>query len=226
MSLYGVVTRVVKPHTTFRLATKTTTPLSSKYGLDRGTPINRYWIEKAVSLWKSDIRGRVLEIGDRRYTKQFGAEAVTTSDILDIVETNTDATIIGDLRDLKERVQDNTYDCIVLTHVLGMIDDYPSAIRECYRILKPGGVLLVTVAAFSPVQEVQDSFWRFTVAGARYAFSRVFSDVTVQHYGNVYSGQAFWVGMAQEELTPDELNFDDPRYPCVVAVRAIKEATV
>lgn len=217
---------MLKPKSSFRLGTKTTIPLSTKYGLDRGTPVNRYWIKKAIALWKSDIRGTVLEIGDRRYTSEFGGQAVKRSDILDIVKTNSAATIIGDLRNVKKQIKNNTYDCIILTHVLGMIDDYSAAIRECHRILKPGGVLLVTVAAFSPVLEQASSYWRFTEAGAKYAFSGVFSKTTVQSYGNVYSGQAFWVGMSQEELTREELDFDDERYPCVIAIRAVKEDNV
>lgn len=226
MQVYRFGTRLAKPVSGYPLGVKTTVPLSAKYGLDRGTPINRYWIEKAIALWQTDIHGRVLEIGDNRYTTKFGGDRVTTSDVLDIVSTNSAATIIGDLRTQISDIQPNTYDCVILTHVLGMIDDYPAAIRECYRIIKPGGVLLGTVAAFSPVQELADSYWRFTVAGARYAFGQVFSTVTVRNFGNVYSGQAFWVGMAQEELTRQELDFDDPRYPCVIAVRAVKETAV
>lgn len=224
--LYGRIVRVVKPKSLFPLALNTPQPLSTKYGLDRGTPVNRYWIRKAIATWKSDITGTVLEIGDRRYTTEFGKQSVKKSDILDIVPTNSTATIIGDLRNVKEQIKNNTYDCIILTHVLGMIDDYPAAIRECHRILKPGGVMLVTVSSFSPVLEEAASYWRFTVAGAKYAFSQVFSKITVQSYGNVYSGQAFWVGMAQEELSVSELDYDDPRYPCVIAIRAVKEDKV
>ena len=39
------------------------TPISKDWGYDRGKPIDRYYIERFLSLYKEDIRGRVLEVG-------------------------------------------------------------------------------------------------------------------------------------------------------------------
>lgn len=199
-------------------------PLSTKFGFDRGTPIDRYWIEKFLAANSKDIHGWVLEITDNYYTKIFGAGAVTKSEVLDINRKNKQATIYGDLRSLKKTITTNTYDCIILTHVLGMIDEYEMAVSEIHRILKPGGVLLLTSATMGPVFDQETNFWRFTSSGARHLFTKYFGkNVHVQTYGNVLAGQAFWVGMAQEELTRQELDFNDPRYPCIVTVKAVKK---
>jgi SAM-dependent methyltransferase len=199
------------------------TPLSTKFGFDRGTPIDRYWIETFLKDRKTLIKGRVLEITDSTYTKRFGENRVTGADVLDINMKNKQATIYGDLRNLRKVVRDNTYDTIILTHVLGMIDNIDGALGEVYRILKPGGTLLVTSSCMGPIYDANTNFWRFTPAGARYLFAKQFGKkVTVSSYGNVFSGQAFWTGMAQEELTHKELNYNDPRYPCIVAVVAKK----
>jgi len=107
---------------------------------------------------------------------------------------------------------------------LGMIDDFDAVIKHCYRVLKPKGVVLVTSASLSPTYQPKSSYWRFTPQGLKYAFGRHFpvKNITVSSYGNVRAGQALWVGMAQEDLTRKDLEFNDPRFPCVVTLKAVK----
>lgn len=205
--------RTLKPKSGYSLA-----PLSAKFGFDRGTPIDRLWIENFLETNCHFITGHVLEITDATYTKKFGQAKI--SDVLDINPKNTKANIIGDLRNLKN-IKNNTYDCIILTHVLGLIDDLPSAVSEIHRILKVGGTVLVTSSCLSPDYDHQ-AYWRFTENGLRYLFDKKFS-VTTNSYGNVLAGQAFWVGMSQQDLTAEQLNFNDPRYPCVVTLCATKK---
>ncbi len=216
------VTRVVKPGKTYWLATRSIKPLSSKFGFDRGTPIDRFWIEKFIKENAKDIKGRVLEIGDNRYTKAYGKD-VTKSEVLDVDSKNSKANIIADLRKMP-KVPSNTYDCVIVTHVLGMVDEVDSAVSELHRILKPGGIILATSASLSPTYDLTNNYWRFTPAGFKYLFEKHFAknNISCQSFGNVLTGQAFWAGLAQEDLTKKELEFDDPHYPCVVAIRAKK----
>ena len=72
-------------------------PVSRYWGYDRGQPIDRYYIEKFLAANAEHIRGRVLEIGDKSYTRQYGGEHVTVSDVLHVIEGNPAATIVGDL---------------------------------------------------------------------------------------------------------------------------------
>src|SRR5204863_7186517 len=73
-----------------------TTPLSQHYGRDRGTPIDRYYIDRFPVAERAAIRGTVLEVLNREYTERFG-EGVEHSDVLDIDPANSDATIVADL---------------------------------------------------------------------------------------------------------------------------------
>ena len=73
------------------------TPISREFGFDRGLPVDRYYIENFLTHHADDIRGRVLEIGDNSYTRRFGGDHVTKSDVLHVVEGNPQATIVGDL---------------------------------------------------------------------------------------------------------------------------------
>jgi hypothetical protein len=56
-------------------------PISSIFGFDRGLPVDRYYIEKFLSAQSADIYGRVLEIGDDRYTRKFGGDRVAGSSL-------------------------------------------------------------------------------------------------------------------------------------------------
>jgi hypothetical protein len=38
-----------------------TTALSNRYGYDRGTPIDRFYIERFLDEYRHEVRGRVLE---------------------------------------------------------------------------------------------------------------------------------------------------------------------
>jgi SAM-dependent methyltransferase len=211
------------PNSKHALAIRKLQPLSTKFGFDRGTPIDRYWIESFLKQHANFIKGNCMEIGDDRYTKQFGTDKVTHIEIVDINEQNKKATIYGDLRSIPQ-IKDNTFDTIVLTHVLGMIDDLDSAVKEIYRILKPGGTVLVTVACLAPIFEGNAGNWRIMPGGAKYLFEKHFTSelVKIKTYGNVYSGQCFWVGMSQEELSTEELEFNDPNFPCITTIVATK----
>ncbi|MCL4535911.1 MAG: class I SAM-dependent methyltransferase [Bacteroidetes bacterium] len=211
----------------FRTPERALQPISSKYGFDRGKPIERYYIESFLEENKGYIKGRCLEVQNNDYTMRFGGERVARSDILDIDTGNKHASIYGDLRELGESIPGDTYDCLVVTQTLGMIDDYGAAIRECHRILKPGGTMLVTGSAMGPMFSPGTVYWRMTPDSARYTFGKCFDPegLFIRSYGNVLAGQCYWVGLASDELTTGELEHNDPRFPIITAVRATKQAT-
>lgn len=215
--------RRLKPASSYWMLVRSTKPLSTKMGFDRGTPIDRFYIEQFLHECKVDIYGMCLEIGDNRYTNTYGGEKVKFGDVLDFNVRNKKATIIGDLRNLSH-VADNSYNCIILTNVLGLIDDYDSAISTIYRILKKDGILLCAGSCLPITRSVEGAFWRFTKAGSEYIFKKRFgaSNVSVHTYGNLLVASSILAGMSQEDLKQEELLHNDPHYPCVVTVRAKK----
>ncbi len=218
-----VLVRTFIPHASYYLfgvPTRSTKPLSDHFGYDRGTPIDRYYIEEFLSKNAHLITGICLEIESTMYIEKYGS-GVIRADALDINPANKSAAIIADLRSMPQ-VPSETYDCLVLTSTFGMIDDLDSAVSECYRILKPGGVLLATLSAINRVEYPEANFWAFRSASAKYIFGKYFQNVNVESYGNVLVGQAFLVGQSLQDLAPKELNTHDPHYPVVIAVRAKK----
>lgn len=190
----------------------------------KGKHIDRFYIERFLEKNSGFIHGKCLEIGDNVYTLQFGNKNVSKSDILDINAENVKATIYGDLKNLRKEIADNTYDCIILTQTLQYVDDYSAAIRECYRILKPGGAVLATLPTVARIgyAGVEGDYWRFTKAGGKYAFSQVFKDVQAETFGNLRTAFKSLVGAFQEFSTKKEMEYNDPNFPSLVTIKAIK----
>lgn len=202
-----------------------TTPISEHWGFDRGTPVDRYYIERFLEERSKDIRGRVLEVMDSRYTERFGSD-VEASDVLDIDSANPRATLVADLA-AAEEIPSESFDCLILTQVLQYIYEVESAIGEAHRLLRPGGVLLATVPAVSKIDRsagVQGDFWRFTRASCARLFGEVFGEdnITVQAHGNVLAAIGFLAGLAREDLTDKELDVQDDFFPVLVTARAVK----
>src|SRR5215212_1087219 len=199
-------------------------PRSEGWGFDRGRPVDRYYIDSFLEGHRRDIHGRVLEILNSEYTRRFGSR-IDQADILDIDASNRQATVVADLA-AADSISDDSFDCFILTQTLQLIYDVKSAIAHSYRILRPGGVLLVTIPAVSRLAgEGYTDYWRFTPASCACLFGEVFGpdQVVITAYGNVLSAIAFLEGMACEELSKRELDMNDERYPVLLAIRAVKQ---
>lgn len=203
------------------------TPVSPHFGLERGQPLDRYYIERFLEVHRSDIRGRVLEAGDRAYTTRFGGAAVGRSDVLNVRPGSPETTIVADLAS-GEGVPRSAFDCILLTQVLHLIYDTTAAIGHCHAALRPGGVLLATLPGISQISRIDaerwGDHWRFTSASARRAFDSWFpeSAVEISAHGNVLVAAAFLYGLCVGDLRSDWLDYRDPDYELLITVRAVR----
>lgn len=201
-------------------------PVSADWGWDRGLPIDRYYLEQFLSACARDVQGRVLEIGDDRYTRKLGGNRVASIDVLDRVPDNPRATIVADLADAPQ-LAPAVFDCIILPQTLQFVYDVRAAIATVSRVLAPGGVVLATVPGITPVRHDDPSgawYWGFTTSSARRLFHDAFpaANVTVSAYGNLLAAVSFLRGIASEELSSGELACVDPRYEVLITVRAVK----
>jgi SAM-dependent methyltransferase len=202
---------------------KRLSPIGRDFGWDRGTPVDRYYIESFLARNSTDVRGRVLELASNDYTKRFGSARVLQSDVLSLKPTNPNATIVGDLARAGS-LPDAAFDCIIFTQALQYIFDTRAAIETLHRALKPGGVLLATAPGVTHV-DVLPWYWTFTAGSLGRLLAEQFGNesVTVEAHGNVLAATAFLYGLVIEELEPADLDFDDANYPVAVAGRAVKQ---
>jgi SAM-dependent methyltransferase len=150
------------------------TPLSDDFGSDRGLPVDRFYIEDFLRRYRADVAGRVLEIGEDTYTRRFGGDRVTSSDVLHVKLGNPAATIVDDLSTART-LPEGAFDCAIVTQTLHLIWDVPAALRNLRRILKPGGVLLATFPGISQVDQGEWGetwYWAFTLKSSERAAVR------------------------------------------------------
>ncbi len=206
------------------------TPISAIFGMDRGLPIDRYYIEHFLRTYENDIQGRVLELGDPFYINKFGGEKVSQADILHYTDGNEQATIIADLTDA-DHIPSNSFDCIIFTQTIQMIYEPKLALLTLHRILKPGGVLLLTSAGIAKIgrrlgRDDWGEYWHFTTQSTEAIARETFpgASLDVSSYGNVLTAASFLHGLASEELTAQELDHRDPDFEVLVTLRAQKTA--
>ena len=201
-----------------------TTPVSRAFGFDRGTPLDRVYIERFLNKAIKDISimpSSVLEVGDNKYSKMLFGSSKAQLDILDY-SSGEDLTKIDTLPCEK-------YDVFICTQVLNYIYDVRKAIAGMYQVLKPGGVLLCTVAGNIAQVSKADyikwgDYWRFTDMSINKLFVEMFGEnIEVESFGNAAVATAFIQGLCAEEL-PDNLlwNGNDSEYAIIHTIKAVK----
>jgi hypothetical protein len=186
--------------------------------------VDRYYIEDFLARNADDIHGRVLEVQDASYALHYGADRVTSVDVLDYTASNPNATLVADLNEARS-LPAGIFDCVILTQTLPLIRDLENAISNIHSSLRDNGVLLATFPGISQLTETPgDFFWRLTPGSAWHLFGKHFSreQLEVTQRGNVLAAAAFLFGIASDELKIEELEENDPRYDLVVCVRAVR----
>jgi SAM-dependent methyltransferase len=89
------------------------------------------------------------------------------------------------------------FDTIVATEVLEHLRDPRTAVGEMYRLLKDGGVCLLSTRFIHPIHGSPMDFYRFTADGLRHLFSD-FAEVEVVPLGNRI--QALWLLLTHNHI--------------------------
>lgn len=198
--------------------------VSRQMGFDRGTPIDRFYIEKFINAQRRYITGNVMEIGDNGYTTQFGSNIsesyVLTADA-NTKECGQSKVIAGDLQGGSMR--EGFLDCFILTQTLPFIYDVRSAAANIVKMLKSGGVALVTVSGITMVSAYDDSswghYWGFTETSLRKIFEESVrpEQIEIYSYGNPKTASANLYGLCVEDLNSTDFETDDILTPTIIA---------
>ena len=136
----------------------------------------------------------------------------------------------------------NSVDLVLCTDTLQYVPDAANAVEEMRRVLKPGGVLLLSTRGGYP--EHHDELWRFLPDGLRH-LARRFASVETRYEGGTGSGlmttinvqlhrqiaSARGARLATRSTIPllnlvglalDRVTHEDTRLSCGVSMRAIK----
>lgn len=73
--------------------------------------------------------------------------------------------IVGDIHALP--IGDNEYDCVFCTGTLEHVADPWQAVKELYRVTRPGGIIHIDVPFIQSYHADPTDYWRFTLEGLR-----------------------------------------------------------
>jgi SAM-dependent methyltransferase len=143
------------------------TPRTSAYGERALSPVDRFGVWLSLRALRRDVdwsaRPRVLDLGCgyeahllRTLNPRIGAATAVDVALAPAVAASGVRAIEAPIEQALPGLEDGSADVVLAISVLEHLDDDLGALRECRRVLAPGGVLAVNVPTWlgKPVLEV------------------------------------------------------------------------
>ena len=148
--------------------------------LRRGGSLPRQSLDRMLRFHLPDLNApRVLDLGSKRapYRAWITCRQYHALDI--VLEGRPD--IVGDGHRLP--IRSNTYDAVIATQVLEHCHTPHRVAEEVHRVLRPGGLFVVSVPFVYAIHGDPCDFWRFTEYALRHIL-RQFAEVQIWAMGN------------------------------------------
>jgi SAM-dependent methyltransferase len=195
-------------------------PICKRFGFSRGTPIDRYYLDKFVAQIRNRVVGATVEIGGARQNRElYRLTNVSEYTAID-AEAHDYVDVVGDAHESSLLAPDSA-DSILAFNVLEHCADPWLVARNMHRWLRTGGCAFCMVPNAQRVHNFPRDYWRPLPDGVNWLF-RDFGSRELSQYGNPTSVIASHLGIAAEELTQAELDAQHPDYPvatCIVATK-------
>jgi SAM-dependent methyltransferase len=165
---------------------------------------NQWCLDFANKLPPLDPSSVVIELGARNVNgslRNLLEKKVQRWVGVDITE-GSGVDILADAKDLRAHFPLPSFDLVVSTEMLEHCPDWRTVVRETVRVLKPGGILLLTTRA--PGFELHDypgDYNRFTLYDLRRIFTPLGSIIAMEH--DMTLGWPCGVGIIVRRDSPD-----------------------
>lgn len=143
---------------------------------------------------KTHFNGSIIDIGcGTKPYKEMMSPYVSAHIGVDHEETfhgKDNIDLFGTAYDIP--ADDASFDSALCTAVLEHLEEPEQALRECFRVLKPGGVAIYSVPFIWQLHEVPRDFYRFSKYGLDYLFKKAEFEVV-----EIKALSGFWVTFGQ-----------------------------
>jgi len=147
----------------------------------------RYYLDEVLT--KTHFHGKVLDVGGKKENKRGifrpPLDNVDAWEYLNI-DGSTNPDYHCDASDIP--VADSSFDTLLLTEVLEHLKEPEDVLRECYRVLKKGGNLIITMPFLYPVHADPYDFQRWTDVGIGRNLEKIgFKDIKIEPMGGLFA---------------------------------------
>jgi hypothetical protein len=196
-------------------------PFCPDYGYSRGTPIDRYYLNRFIEEIRDEVTGNTLEIGGAKQNQQlYGFSRANPYRALDM-KAKTGVDIVGDVHN-PDLCRNNSLDSIIIFNVLEHCERPWVVVDNIHNWLKERGKVFCMVPTAQRIHGAPNDFWRILPDAMGTLFSK-FSALKLLSYGNPITTISSLMGIAAEELSREDLESLNNEYPvatCVVAQKA------
>src|SRR3989344_3390929 len=149
---------------------------------------DRYLLEKQIKQASKYVTGRVLDVGAGEFDRYGGVFTCREYIRMDIgAGLNVD--VVGSADNIP--FADSSFDSVVSTQVFEHLANPLKAAKEVHRVLRAGGMLLITVPQWNELHSEPHDYWRYTKYGFIELFERNgFKVVEYDQRGGFFSNVA------------------------------------
>ncbi len=141
-----------------------------------------------VPLLLAHAAGRVIDLGagDAPF-REYLPDVVTLYHTLEMQPRSEDVTYVGDVQAMPI-VPAESYDTAVCLETLEHVPEPWRAVGEIYRILAPGGKVILSVPHLSRLHDAPHDYYRYTAYGVRHLLeSNGFTVLALERKGGLFS---------------------------------------
>lgn len=132
------------------------------------------------------ISGKTLDLGAGSAKYREMIKPKTSEYIAFDMMPGKNIDVVGNVLDLP--FPNDTFDTVISTQVLEHVEKPWVMVKEIYRVLKPGGVCILTAPFLTPYHPDPADFFRYTTQGVRSLFKNEgFEILECDYYGQAFT---------------------------------------